>query len=120
MERIKKLVQVTHHGSTLLGFMRSEFGLNARRSCKLIEEGKVVITGSLAAKGLMSNPLFKLSSGDTVQLELEKNKPIKAAPKMKILYKDDHLLAVRKPSGLAVHGGSKVDVSIESCIHGKL
>lgn len=120
MQRLRKVVDNSLNGVTLLSFLRSQFSLKAKTSCRLIEEGKVSIVESLAAKGKVSSPLFKLSAGDTVQLDLEKLKDPqqRQLPKLKILYKDDHLLALRKPAGLAVHGGSKTHESLDNCIHG--
>ena len=118
--RLKRIVDEGDHGISLLDFMKSQFGLNSKVSCALVQSGKVSVMGSFAATGLMSRPLFKLSCGDIIACELEKN-TIKSniVPKLKILYKDNHLLALRKVSGVVVHGGSKMSQSIESCIHGK-
>lgn len=122
MQRLRKVVDNSLNGVTLLSFLRSQFALKAKTSCRLIEQGNVSIVESLAAKGKISSPLFKLSAGDTVQLDLEKLKESqpRQLPKLQILYRDDHLLALRKPAGLAVHAGSKTHESLDSCMHGMI
>ncbi|HEX4857348.1 MAG TPA: RluA family pseudouridine synthase [Limnobacter sp.] len=41
---------------------------------------------------------------------------LKAASEIEVLYEDEHLLAVNKPSGLAVHGGSGNSFGLIECI----
>ena len=119
MEKIQKLVQTSDHGTSLMHFLRTEFNMNVRRACQSIQTQTVSVIGSLAAKGFVTDPLFKLTAGDTVQVHMDTSKGIFSLPKMAILYKDDHLLALRKSSGVALLGGTKMGVTLEGCLHGK-
>jgi len=52
---------------------------------------------------------YKLKEGDSVEIEFELRKPEKvegADLPLEIIYKDDHLLVINKPSGIVVHPGA--------------
>lgn len=68
------------------------------------------------------SPSYRLQAGDVVRLpplfleqEAPKASPSKSTTAMlagRILYEDEYLLIINKPSGMAVHGGSTVKVGI--------
>jgi 23S rRNA pseudouridine955/2504/2580 synthase len=91
----------------------------------MINEGRVEVVNSLASKGKPTKLNYILCAGDVVQLQSKnnlKNAGTKEAvvhiPKLEILYRDDQLLALNKPAGLAVQGGSKIQKSLEDVLHG--
>ena len=69
-----------------------------------IKRGLVTVAGAACTK-----PSFELRGGETVEVEPEARVALKALPEdlpVEILYEDDDLLAVNKPSGLVVHAGA--------------
>lgn len=56
--------------------------------------------------------LESLSSSSTVN----KTQLLKAAAEIPVLFEDEHLLVVNKPSGMAVHGGSGSSFGLIECI----
>lgn len=104
--------------------MRTQFNLGLPVSIRLIEEGKVQVLNSLASKGKKIRVATPLSAGDVVQIERirtdqDKRRTMQMIiPELAILYKDDNLLALNKPAGLPVQGGSKIIKSLEDVLHG--
>ena len=78
--------------------------LSREKAKKLIKEGMVLVNGS------PEKPSYRLKAGDLVQVELpeeKKEEGLKPQPiELRILYEDDSLLAVDKPSGMVVHPGA--------------
>ena len=69
-----------------------------------IKQGLVVVDGTPCAK-----PSSELRGGEVIEVEPVARVPLKALPEdlpVEILYEDDDLLAVNKPSGLVVHAGA--------------
>ena len=69
-----------------------------------IKQGLVQIDGAPCSK-----PSFELRGGEVIEVEPVARVPLKALPEdlpVEILYEDDDLLAVNKPSGLVVHAGA--------------
>lgn len=67
---------------------------------KLMEQGKVLVNGSLGSKN------YKLKAGDAVQVEVPEPEPLELMPQnipLDIVYEDDSLLVVNKPKGMVVH-----------------
>ncbi len=73
---------------------------------KLIKDGLVSVNGKVVSK-----PSFKVSEGDEVVYvfkEAEKREPVEVDFDVEVLYEDEHLLVVNKPSGLVVHPAPSV------------
>jgi len=73
---------------------------------KLIKEGLVSVNGKTVTK-----PGFKVAEGDRVHYtfkEAKKRAPVDVDFDVEILYEDDYLLVVNKPSGLVVHPAPSV------------
>ena len=89
-------------------------GLPRARVYRMIRSGEVRVN-----KG-RSKPSYHLAAGDIVRIPpvrgLEKNAEPYVSPgradwlKTCVIYEDDYLLVLNKPSGLAVHGGSGVSL----------
>jgi len=73
---------------------------------KLIKEGLVSVNGHPVKK-----TSFKVMEGDALSyrfIEAQKREPVKVDFEVEILYEDDYLLVVNKPSGLVVHPAPSV------------
>jgi 23S rRNA pseudouridine955/2504/2580 synthase len=102
-------------GRRLDNFLMSALkGLPRPRVYRLIRSGEVRVN-----KG-RSKPSYHLAAGDVVRIPPVRGLEKDAAPFVKpgrsdwlnacVLYEDDYFLALNKPSGLAVHGGSGVSL----------
>lgn len=114
---VKKLeVDENSAGQRLDNFLMSRLkGVPKTRIYRIIRKGEV------RANGKRVKPDYKLVIADIIRIP-----PIRIAPtkistpspelktliKKSILYKDEDLLVVNKPSGLAVHAGTGVNVSL--------
>ena len=75
--------------------------LTRSRAGNLIREGRVQVNGVCQCKAGL-----KLRAGDEIRLELPPAEPAQALPQqipLNILYQDDDLAVVYKPSGMVVH-----------------
>jgi 23S rRNA pseudouridine1911/1915/1917 synthase len=73
---------------------------------KLIKEGLVSVNQKVVSK-----PSFKVVVGDTIAYtfkEAQKREPVEVDFDVEVLYEDDFLLVVNKPSGLVVHPAPSV------------
>jgi pseudouridine synthase, RluA family len=88
---------------------------------------RIVRSGEVRVNGGRAKPADRLAVDDVVRIPPlrmsaqsgEKNVPspmmrsaLKRAPTIDILFEDDFLMAVNKPSGVAVHGGSGVSFGV--------
>jgi len=81
--------------------------LSSRRVRALIEEGGCAVNGRRSRKGSILFPGDKVAfRGDSRYLA---STPIVREPRLAILFEDDVLIAVDKPSGMATHGHSGKD-----------
>jgi 23S rRNA pseudouridine1911/1915/1917 synthase len=74
--------------------------LSQTRIRRAIAEGAALVNGAVAAKGM------RLSPGDRVSLTIAVSERSSATPEpisLNILYEDEELIVVNKPSGLLVH-----------------
>jgi 23S rRNA pseudouridine1911/1915/1917 synthase len=70
---------------------------------RFIEERKVRVNG-IARKSS-----YKMKSGEKVEIEYELARPPKIKPEnvpVDVLYSDDHIAIIEKPSGMVVHPGA--------------
>ena len=73
---------------------------------KLIKDGLVSVNGKVVVK-----PSFKVAEGDEVVYafkEAQKREPVDVDFDVEVLYEDEHMLVVNKPSGLVVHPAPSV------------
>ena len=89
--------------------------------CKLVRKGNIRVNGSRCE----TNHLLKLNDKIKIPSLLKQNKnehKVKTSKflekkiKNLILYKDDEIMVINKPNGLAVQGGSKVKTSIDNIL----
>ena len=86
--------------------LAKELDVSRNQVEKLIKEGLVSVNGKSIRK-----PSFKVVSDDEIEYmfkEAEKRLPADVDFDVEILYEDDHLLVVNKPSGLVVHPAPSV------------
>ncbi len=95
-------VTATESGLRLDLFLAShESGFSRARLQRLIESGRVTISGKAAIRASQ-----KLRTGDIVMLEEPPATPLELIPQdipLSILYEDHDLLVLDKPAGLVVH-----------------
>jgi 23S rRNA pseudouridine1911/1915/1917 synthase len=83
--------------------------LSRSRIQRLLAGGKVSLSGTEFSKALRSGQ--RLRGGEVVEIDLVPPEPLTAAAEpipLDILYEDDDLVAVNKPSGMIVHAGAGV------------
>ncbi len=82
---------------------------------------RVIRKGEVRVNKGRKQAKYKLQLGDVVRMppmRVSKSKPFQASDSLKklltdnIVYEDNGLLAINKPSGLAVHSGSGVDIGL--------
>lgn len=99
----KTLLQTTESavGMRLDAYLASELEeLTRSAAAKLIEDGQVSVNGKTASKSL------KLSGGEMIEVTLPEIEPIDAVPQdipLDVVYEDEDVIVVNKPSGLVVH-----------------
>ncbi|MFM1856517.1 MAG: hypothetical protein RLZ83_1826, partial [Pseudomonadota bacterium] len=81
---------------------------------------RVIRSGEVRVNGRRAEAQTRLEAGDTLRLppmrvaqrEAESAAPAPPPREFALLFEDDHLLAVDKPAGVAVHGGSGVSFGV--------
>lgn len=86
------------------------------RAAHLIEDGLVTVNGRAAKSSLT------LKSGDEISIQLPEPQPTELVPynfPLDILFEDEHLIVINKPSGLVVHpaAGHAQDTLVNALIH---
>ncbi|MFT7823797.1 MAG: RluA family pseudouridine synthase [Sulfurimonas sp.] len=91
-------------------------GIPKTRIYRIIRKGEVRVNKKRI------KPEYKLQQNDIVRIppvQMEEKKPQKRAPdsllklvKKAIIFEDEHLIAINKPGGLAVHGGSHSELGL--------
>jgi len=90
-----------HAGERLDSFLAAaQPELTRAAAAKLIEGGGVLVDGRVVSKS------YKLTGRETVALSLPEPEPIDATPQnipLDVVYEDEDVIVVNKPSGLVVH-----------------
>jgi len=105
-------------------FLCKKFDISFALAQKIIREKKVKLNGARA------DGATKIKEEDQVEVftdlskRLEKKSPTISTDKFKkfasyIIYEDENLAAIDKPSGLATQGGSGIDISVDDFISSK-
>jgi 23S rRNA pseudouridine955/2504/2580 synthase len=113
-ESVRKVkIDDSHAGQRLDNYLLGQLkGVPKSRVYKLVRGGEVRVNGGRAEVGLRLEegdevriPPVRQGRASTVTRSLPRD-VARLAPR--ILYKDDYLLVLDKPSGMAVHGGSGI------------
>ena len=101
MEPILLQTSEEDRGTRLDAFLaRSLEELTRSAAAKAVEEGRVLVNGKAPSKSL------KLTGNETIEFTPEEPAPIDAVPQdipLTVVYEDDDVIVVNKPSGLVVH-----------------
>ena len=101
MEPILLQTSEEDRGARLDTFLaRAMVDLTRSAAAKAIEEGRVLVSGKVPSKSL------KLTGNETIEFTPEEPAPIDAVPQdipLDVVYEDDDVIVVNKPSGLVVH-----------------
>ena len=101
MEPILLQASEEDRGARLDAFLaRAMEDLTRSAAAKAIEEGRVLVSGKVPSKSL------KLAGNETIEFTPEEPAPIDAVPQdipLDVVYEDDDVIVVNKPSGLVVH-----------------
>ena len=101
MEPILLQTSEKDRGARLDAFLaRAMEDLTRSAAAKAIEEGRVLVSGKVPSKSL------KLTGNETIEFTPEEPAPIDAVPQdipLDVVYEDDDVIVVNKPSGLVVH-----------------
>ena len=101
MEPILLQTSEEDRGARLDAFLaRAMEDLTRTAAAKAIEEGRVLVSGKAPSKSL------KLMGNETIEFTPEEPAPIDAVPQdipLDVVYEDDDVIVVNKPSGLVVH-----------------
>lgn len=109
--------------SRLDKFLCKKYDISFGLAQKLIREKKVKVNGK------MVDAAYKVEDGDRVEvftdlakrIENSKEKKKISVDRMKkflsqIIFEDENLVAINKPSGLATQGGSGIDISVDDFV----
>ena len=101
MEPILLQTSEEDRGARLDAFLaRAMEDLTRSAAAKAIEEGRVLVSGKVPSKSL------KLTGNETIEFTPEEPAPIDAVQQdipLDVVYEDDDVIVVNKPSGLVVH-----------------
>ena len=101
MEPILLQTSEEDRGARLDAFLaRAMEDLTRSAATKAIEEGRVLVSGKVPSKSL------KLTGNEPIEFTPEEPAPIDAVPQdipLDVVYEDDDVIVVNKPSGLVVH-----------------
>ena len=89
-----------HAGVRLDAFLSADGALTRSQAARLIAEGRVRVNGKPAAKSA------RLSGGETVTVDVPQLRETALPPQdipLDVVYEDDDVIVVNKPTGLVVH-----------------
>lgn len=97
----RELTAATEHaGVRLDAFLSADGALTRSQAARLIAEGRVRVNGKPAAKSA------RLSGGETVTVDIPQLRETALPPQdipLDVVYEDDDVIVVNKPTGLVVH-----------------
>ena len=97
----RELTAATEHaGVRLDAFLSADGALTRSQAARLIAEGRVRVNGKPAAKSA------RLSGGETVTVDVPQLRETALPPQdipLDVVYEDDDVIVVNKPTGLVVH-----------------
>ena len=97
----RELTAATEHaGVRLDAFLSADGALTRSQAARLIAEGRVRVNGKPAAKSA------RLSGGETVTVDVPRLRETALPPQdipLDVVYEDDDVIVVNKPTGLVVH-----------------
>ena len=97
----RELTAATEHaGIRLDAFLSADGALTRSQAARLIAEGRVCVNGKPAAKSA------RLSGGETVTVDVPQLRETALPPQdipLDVVYEDDDVIVVNKPTGLVVH-----------------
>ena len=97
----RELTAATEHaGVRLDAFLSADGALTRSQAARLIAEGRVRVNGKPAAKSA------RLSGGETVTVDVPQLRKTALPPQdipLDVVYEDDDVIVVNKPTGLVVH-----------------
>ena len=97
----RELTAATEHaGVRLDAFLSADGALTRSQAARLIAEGRVRVNGKPAAKSA------RLSGGETVSVDVPQLRETALPPQdipLDVVYEDDDVIVVNKPTGLVVH-----------------
>lgn len=91
------------------------------RVCKGVPKShvyRILRSGEVRVNGRRIGPTYRLAEGDEVRIppiriaQRESTAPVPAGAALPVVYEDDALVVVNKPSGKAVHGGSGISYGV--------
>jgi len=113
-------------GSRIDKFLCQKYDISFALAQKIIRQRKIKVNNKKV------NPDYKLNEGDEIaifgELKIRNLKQKKVISENSetfkkflsyIIYEDENLLVINKPSGLAVQGGSGIKISVDDYIKGK-
>jgi 23S rRNA pseudouridine955/2504/2580 synthase len=88
---------------------------------------RILRSGEVRVNGGRAKPDYRIATGDELRIPPVRvaERPIRATPPVSeeleqaVLFEDEHLLALNKPAGLAVHGGSGVSFGVIEQLRGQ-
>jgi 23S rRNA pseudouridine955/2504/2580 synthase len=88
---------------------------------------RILRSGEVRVNGGRAKPDYRIVTGDELRIPPVRvaERPVRAAPPVSeeleqaVLFEDEHLLALNKPAGLAVHGGSGVSFGVIEQLRGQ-
>lgn len=106
----EEVISLTHTGAAerldriLLSDIAGRFQASRSQVAKWIEKGSVIVNGEVELR-----PGARIQPGTTIVLSVPPPEPTHLSPyqySLDILFEDDHLLVINKPSGLSMHPGA--------------
>lgn len=104
-------------------FLQEKYQISFSLAQKIIRENKLKINHQKAKAGdkISFNDEIKIFANLTEKKFQEKKSPSIGAEKLKkfdqlIIYQDENIAIINKPSGISTQGGSKIDISVDDFV----